>query len=137
ELRTVIISTHAGEPVGVLPLALTREPALPLGIRKLRSLANYYTSAFELIPLNGEFVPEMVQELAACLAGMGREANFIELEPMARDGRFFDEAGAAFGQRGYVLAPYRRFSNWFHEVHEQTFDEYFRSRDSALRNTYI
>ncbi len=137
EAKTIVVSTSTGVPLSVAPLAVSKTPRLPFGIRKLRSMSNYYTSAFDLIPLQQEVAPGAVQELVSCLARMGSDTDYIELEPVVRDDTLFGRACAAFGQQGYFSVPYRRFANWFHNVEDQTFDEYLQSRESSLRNTYL
>lgn len=136
DTRIIVITSPGGEPLGVVPLALTKKAVLPFGTRRLRSLSNYYTSAFAPISFRDGTGSYIADELAVCLSGMDGDADVVQLEPMARDERSFKEVSAALDRHGYFLAPYRRFSNWFHELDGQTFESYLRSREGALRNTY-
>ena len=136
ESRIVVVSTQEGEPSAIVPLSFTKEPVLPFGIRQLRSMTNYYTSAFDLISLRDAQGTSAVKGFVSCIANMGTDANFIAIEPVPRNGQFFNEAAAALGDHGYIVSPYRRFSNWFHEVKESSFEQYLQLRDGALRNTY-
>ena len=76
EARIILIRSKSdGEPVAVAPLGLTRKAALRFGIHSLRSLTNYYSSVFELVPLSANLNEDVIDELCSCLVSMNGEVR--------------------------------------------------------------
>lgn len=137
ERRTIVVyGGDAAVLLAVVPLMLENRPTAPLGIKSLRSLSNYYSSVFDVIPLTSDFPAGVFDEIAARIAGMKRESRVVEMGPMVHAGDSFAELARSLERHGYMIAPYRRFANWHHLTRGQSFDEYFDSRDSRIRNTF-
>lgn len=137
KFRLITVSdTSTGQYNAVLPLMLSRKVIAVPGLFTLRSLTNYYSSTFEPIVFNNVDVAAACNSLVVALTELGRDARYLEFEPMPSTTALYEKWSSALSTRGYLIAHHRRFTNWFHRTEGQSFDDYLASREGSLRNTY-
>ncbi len=96
---------------------------------QLMSLANYYSSLY--MPLVRE--EGVLQELAGQVAK--EKWAQIDLHPMDADSPLFEKTAEAFRKAGMFVFPYFCFGNWYLKVEGRSYEEYFSSLPSKLKNT--
>lgn len=104
--------------------------------RKLIAASNYYTSLFCLIQddveshSNGnvdQLIRGMIEDIP--------EWDCIDLHPMAVDSIQFSSIQQAFRDSGASIQTYFCFGNWYLKVGGRSFQEYFNTVPSRVRNT--
>lgn len=117
----------AKEPI-IFPLMVTVENSL----RKIRSLANYYSPIYTVLgsdAASGKQVADFFTGLKAHLPAW----DVIELRPLA-----YEESVsllAQLKQAGLPAVSFFCFGNWYLELNDRSFKEYFADLPSQLKNT--
>jgi len=103
--------------------------------RTLEAIANFYTSLFAPILADTDAQPAYLQALAAGIAGDTPRWDLVDLHPLARGTAQYDAIVHAFRQAGLAVQSYFCFGNWYLQVGRRSFQEYFDSLPSRLKNT--
>lgn len=119
-----------GKPAAMLPM-LSRKAT---GGRRLDALSNYYSAHFEPIVSPG-LAPEMLgRELAQTIAAH-REWSIIDVNPINPEAPWLLAFEEELRRSGLYRQRYFRFANWFLDVGGRSFDAYFATRPTRLRDT--
>ncbi|MDO8701439.1 MAG: GNAT family N-acetyltransferase [Undibacterium sp.] len=125
-----------GKAYALLPMCFVTARQRWYAPRKLVAASNYYSSLFSLIHADTE---QQVQEntylLASEIINKTSHWDCIDLHPMARDSGQFESLRQAFLHSGAFIQTYFCFGNWYLKVNGRTFQEYFHSLPSRLKNT--
>lgn len=106
------------------------------GTRKLESLANYYSSLFgPSIDANSIDLESACAGLAKAIANDRPRWDQVALSPMAQNEPTFDAMKNGLENAGFKTEPYFSFGNWYMKTQGRSFDEYFSSLPSQLKNT--
>lgn len=104
--------------------------------RKLTSAANYYSSLFHLIQEEGDsHAHAYVNQLIRGIIDDTPQWDCVDLHPMAVDSAQFASVEQAFRDAGASTQAYFCFGNWYLVLNGRSFQEYFNSVPSRLRNT--
>lgn len=129
----------AGGPGGacaVLPMHYRDRGAGWLGARTLSGLSNYYASLFGPVIARGESdEQQMLDSLAAAIAGDEIRWDVIDLHPLDFDTMMFPALKKAFGNAGLKVQDYFCFGNWYLQVRGRSYAEYYVTLPSQLKNT--
>ncbi len=104
--------------------------------RRLSALANYYTTSFGPVYRGTEKeISRAVRELARAIHCDAPDWDVIDLRPLDVDSPLFQELVQAFRSESMIVQPYFCFGNWYLPVRGQTYQRYFETLPSVLRNT--
>lgn len=104
--------------------------------RALRSASNYYTSFFSVIQRqHSTNSTKDIHLLIGALANQTPPWDTIDLHPMGLEGDQFEAIHHEFQRAGFSVQTYFCFGNWYLSVDGRSFQEYFDSLPSRLKNT--
>ena len=104
------------------------------GRNRLEGLSNFYSSIYH--PISTEpLVLRAANDLAIYAATAKPGIDVVDLRPLDASSTFFFSATKALQAQGFWTDSYFCFGNWYLEVAGKTFEEYFQTRPSQLRNT--
>ncbi len=104
--------------------------------RKLIAAANYYSSLFHFIQDQSDSqAHEYINQLIQGIIEDTPQWDSIDLHPMALDSAQFTSIEQAFRDAGASTQTYFCFGNWYLKLNGRSFQEYFNSVPSRLRNT--
>lgn len=131
----VVTDATTGDVAAVAPLVATvGGPAHRPG--QLEGLSNYYTSLYGIVAAH-----DAVQRKAAltalfhAIAAERPRWSSINLRPLDNESQDYHDCIAALKQNGFIVQPYFCFGNWILDLGGRSFDEYFQSLPSQVRNT--
>ncbi|MGZ5818957.1 MAG: GNAT family N-acetyltransferase, partial [Burkholderiaceae bacterium] len=129
-----------GTPLLILPLCSQIAGKKPFSPHNLQALSTFYTSLFGPIigksnPLTASSLEENVQALVKEIATERPHWDTIDLHPMAVDTQIFGSLINAFRKNGMAVQRYFCFGNWYLNVNNRTFQKYYETLPSNLRNT--
>lgn len=104
--------------------------------RKLIAASNYYTSLFHLIHDEGD--AHALENMRHLIRGIIEDTphwDCIDLHPLDKDSLQFSSIQGAFSDVGASIQTYFCFGNWYLKLEGRSFQEYFKSVPSRLRNT--
>jgi CelD/BcsL family acetyltransferase involved in cellulose biosynthesis len=102
----------------------------------LSGLSNYYTSLFgPLADPARPCTPAVLDKLAAAITSDECRWNVIDLHPLAVDDVVFPGLVSAFRKSGFIAKTYFCFGNWYLQVNDRSYEDYFKSLPSKIRNT--
>ena len=102
--------------------------------RKLSSLTNYYSSLYGPV-YQGTNCWEVAREIAKAIANDTPRWDVIDLKPLDVASPVFTALEEGLRSAGFVVQTYFCFGNWYLDVHGRSFQEYYDSLPSVLRNT--
>jgi len=109
---------------------------LPLKFNKssLESLTNYYSPIFQIVASENSFLLSFVKEFLLELKNESFTWDVLVLHSMDRE-----EVSLISDLKGLGLpsSPFYCFANWYLDVNQRSFDEYFSSLSSRVRNTVV
>lgn len=120
----------------MLPLMHSKSVQGFFSLRSLGACANFYTSLFG--PVSGQrdlHFQENLGLLASAIAAEVPVWDQIVLQPLAVDEPRFDLVANAFRQAGFAVQPYFCFGNWYLDVKDRSYQEYFVTLPSKMKNT--
>lgn len=129
-LRIYAAESLEAEPLGVL--LMEQERGRRFVSRELKGLQNYYTSLFGPI-LNERHPATALQALTETVSREGWDC--IDLHPLEAD--LSSALVDAFKAAGMFAYRYFCFGNWYLKVNDRSYQEYFSSLPSVLKNTII
>jgi hypothetical protein len=129
ELEQAVFLAYEQENKVQLLLPLKRS-IVKSGMRSLDSLGNYYTPFFQLPFVTGQcdFLTFFKQ-----LKTLKPQWDTLTLQPMAKAQVQF--LLPILKEARLLSVPYFCFVNWYLEVNKQSFDQYFASLSSRVKNT--
>jgi hypothetical protein len=101
---------------------------------RLSSLSNYYSSVYGPVG-DGAQVPAAAWQAAAQCLRLSPHGAVVQLQPMDRNHAWVTGLTGGLGQVGYWVDSYFCFGNWYLEVAQRSFADYFAGVPSALRNS--
>ncbi|MEO8134302.1 MAG: GNAT family N-acetyltransferase [Betaproteobacteria bacterium] len=102
------------------------------GTETLHGLSNYYSALFGPVIAAGDDTQGVIDALAAAIADDGIRWDVVDLHPLAVDARIFPALIVALRKTGLLVQTYFCSGNWYLQVNNQTFNEYFDARTSRL-----
>lgn len=125
-----------GEPGEVLCAPLMWQPRGSAAVfgPVIASLANYYSSLYAPAAAAPPS-PTACRALAAFLRRSPRRAGVLDLHPLDTEGPFFARLQVALRDEGWQVDEYFCFGNWHLAVRGRSFDNYYTSVPSRIRNT--
>lgn len=135
ESNTEPASVHAA-------LVMRFQPRAPgwLAPNTLYAASNYYASLFSPV-LNtaaSDMKSGMDEDLRLLMQAVGSDAqgwDAVDMRPMAQDSPIFASCLRALHAAGMIPQTYFCFGNWYLQVQGRSYQEYFASLPSRLRNT--
>jgi len=107
---------------------------LPLKFNRfsLESLTNYYSPIFQILSSENSFSLSLVREFLLELKNEPFAWDVLVLQPMDKG-----EVSLISGLKkmGLPNIPFYCFANWYLEVNQRSFDEYFSGLSSRVKNT--
>jgi hypothetical protein len=138
-LRIYVVESVAevGAPLLILPLCHQSSASKRFPSRHLSALSTFYASLFS--PIIGSS-PEThlegnLQILIKALAAERPRWDTIDLHPLDISSQAFHGLINAFRKNGMAVQRYFCFGNWYLNVNGRTFQEYYSTLPSKLRNT--
>ncbi|MFN0163530.1 MAG: GNAT family N-acetyltransferase [Burkholderiales bacterium] len=114
----------------VIPLLLPGQH----GMRRLEWLSNFYSPA--ALPLLAPAATLAAAAMLADAASRGEaRADIVDLRPIDPEAPFFMATIEELRKSGFWVDRYFCFGNWYLEVGGRSFEEYFATRPSQMRNT--
>lgn len=135
EVHALQIDGDADHPGVVLPLLLTPRTAAALYGPAWTSLSNYYSSLFGPAGLPEACTPDACRAALRQLRRAGRGVGVMDLQPLDQGSQFYRSMLDALRQEGYLADTYFCFGNWHLEVDGRTFQQYFQTVPTRIRNT--
>jgi CelD/BcsL family acetyltransferase involved in cellulose biosynthesis len=133
-LRIYSVASDSGIPTSLLPM---RHEAPANGLfapRHLSAATNFYSALFAPAAVGDTTQPDL-NALAAAVAADRPRWDTVDLHPMSIDSPIFHNTVAAFRLAGMAVQPYFCFGNWYLEVNGRSYQQYFETLPSTLRNT--
>ena len=106
-----------------------------LNVKKMRTMANFYTTFYSPLVTDGLDVDELTSALAKYIDEKLSDVTVIEYEPLRSGEVFSDVASKCREIFGYSVRQYPCHINRFESVEGDSFDTYWARRPSRLRNT--
>ncbi|MFV2055003.1 MAG: GNAT family N-acetyltransferase [Thiohalomonadales bacterium] len=103
--------------------------------RKLSSLSNYYASLFSPTFSSTANIQEIMDYFVAVIFREVPRWSVIDFKPMAQESEIYKMLVAALKSNKYWVQPYFCFGNWYLQLENRSYIEYFNSLSSRLRNT--
>jgi CelD/BcsL family acetyltransferase involved in cellulose biosynthesis len=132
-IRLCSVEAEDGRPLALLVARAARSgPA-----KMLSSMTNFYT--MEFAPLLRDGFASSSEALLTLASGLFNDRprwSVLTLNALDRHSDMFRHLTTALRSAGYVVHPCFQFGNWYEKTAGLSFEEYFRSRPSVLRNTY-
>jgi CelD/BcsL family acetyltransferase involved in cellulose biosynthesis len=128
------LTDTSGECMALLPMS-ARSP-VDMGAPSLRSLANVYSCAFDVVSeLPAEHVQVAADALSLALARAQERPAVLQLDALPADGPWLGALLVGLSRAGLLVQPYAYFGTWYEDVEGVDFDAYLAARPSRLRNT--
>jgi len=108
---------------------------LPLRLQgtNLTSLSNYYSPSFNILSSSTEYCRQDYQELFKGLKNIEESWNVLTLNAIAKEQVF--TLLPDLKQAGLPSIPFFCFGNWYLEINNRSFDQYFSTLSSRVKNT--
>ncbi|WP_432239138.1 GNAT family N-acetyltransferase [Herbaspirillum robiniae] len=129
-----IYCLQRADGAALLPMYETARGAWPFS-RRLSSQANYYSALAGPLGAQGEAGATAVREIVAAIAAERPRWSSVDLRPLPLDGAVFGTLEQALRDAGMKVLPYFCFGNWYLQVGGRSYDQYYASLPSRLRNT--
>lgn len=133
-LRLYVVEVSgSGAPVLALPMYASRKAGIA-GRRILSAFANYYTCLFGPIQQQAAGSEDW-QLLADFIANESPRWDVIDLHPLDPESQSYQAIQAALRCVGMIVQPYFCFGNWYLDVANRSYRQYFDSLSTKVRNT--
>lgn len=131
KLRIYVVCDDTGDVLAILYCGIEREGG------RLVSLTNYYSQVYAPVAfVDQSQLTAVTRCLVEYIAAERPRWKDIEFRYFREDRPEFQLLIDGFARCGYFVHPFSQYNNWYYEVKDQTFAEYFDSRPSRLKNTY-
>lgn len=126
----------SGIAYALLPMCSLRSGQAGFKPRKLSAASNFYASFFAVIQDDAASDwQENLDLLLTFLKSQRPSFDSIDLHPMARESQQFGALECQFRATGMAVQTYFCFGNWYLSVKGRSFQEYFDTLPSRLKNT--
>lgn len=133
-LRLYVVEVSgSGAPVLALPMYAPRKAGIA-GRRTLSAFTNYYTCLFGPIQQQAAGSEDW-QLLADFIANESPRWDAIDLHPLDPESPPYQAIQAALRRSGMAVQPYFCFGNWYLDVANRSYRQYFDSLPAKVRNT--
>lgn len=127
------------ELIAIVPLIYFEKSIIGFKVRSIRSLGNFFSNRFQLIPLFDKKKDENRNylELWQVVFGFIKERytpDKIDLQPLINNSDEYSVLKSVDLKKGFFVNEYYRFANWIHDSLGENFADYFNSIDSKTRN---
>jgi hypothetical protein len=138
--RLRIFAVESAEPsakaLAVLIMHYDGSATGPFRFRRLKSLANYYTSLFgAIVDPEQSDTQRIFDALATAITRDSLRWDEIDLHPLALDEPYFTALMTAFRKTGLLAHSYFCFGNWYHDINNQLYETYLKARPSRVSKT--
>ena len=123
-----------GTPLAILPVRYVSGVAKRGRAKSLSSLTNYYTMLYAPLVSPEVSLPEVLGELARFVFAESPRWDMVNLSCLDRDSPVFSELARSFRRAGMIVQTYFCFGNWYLPVEGRTYQQYFESLRSSVRN---
>ncbi|SNS82012.1 Acetyltransferase involved in cellulose biosynthesis, CelD/BcsL family [Noviherbaspirillum humi] len=133
QTRVYAIAAPSGDPLMLLPMCHAKLSARS-GTRRLQSLSNYYSSLYAPLATS-QAALDALPRLAGFIAAERPRWDIVDFRPLAGDSTLTATLEQALRSAGMAVQRYFCFGNWYLPVEGRTFQQYFDTLPSRLRNT--
>lgn len=136
-LRIFCVESDGGKKADlILPLCAPRAAPGFLAPRQLNAAANFYTSLFGPVFDGANLhLQQDLRLLVDTVAAQQPAWDTVDLHPMDAAAPTFSMLAEAFSQTGMRVQRYFCFGNWYLDVGGRSYQEYFNTLPSQLKNT--
>lgn len=135
-IYSVEAESQHGMPVMTLPMCCQVSALRHTGPRKLNAVANYYTPLFTPLSIGSDdCLQKNLDLLAKAIAADRPRWDVVDLHPLDAGSNLLNATVTALRRVGMTAESYFCFGNWYLEVNNRSYSEYFDSLPSRLRNT--
>lgn len=138
QLRLYAIEPGTSESgaLALLPMCYEQAARGRFAARHLSAAGNYYTSLFSPLVVNTDTgIRQYLQALAKAIAFDAPHWDTVDLHPLQKETPLFGQLQQAFREAGMAVQTYFCFGNWYLLVNGRSYEEYFNTLPSRLRNT--
>ena len=135
-IYSVESDTGGGRQLLVLPMCHKKVPKKRFASRDLAAAGNYYTSLFSPLAFGlSHDLQSYMDILAKAIAADRQRWDSVDLHPLEKETVFFNSLQHAFRNAGMAVQTYFCFGNWYLDVNGRSYQDYFDSLPSRLKNT--
>ncbi|HJV76306.1 MAG TPA: GNAT family N-acetyltransferase [Noviherbaspirillum sp.] len=137
-MRIYSVESGTGESrqLLLLPMCHKKMSKKRFASRRLVAAGNYYTSLFSPIAFGpSDDLQKHMDILAKAIAADTPHWDSVDLHPLETGTAFFNSLQQAFRTAGMAVQTYFCFGNWYLEVNGRSYQDYFNSLPSRLKNT--
>ncbi len=134
KLQIYAVEKQDSTALGFLPVYKTRISAGPFKFNICSSLSNYYTANYDAVMCSDANIKMICDYLANSFTTDPDGWHWLDINPVNIDSPFFNALSTALKKNGFYVIQYFRFANWYLDVNGRTFEEYFSTLPTALRN---
>lgn len=132
---TRIPYSRIGASHAALPMIVRRGSLSGLLGCSVASLTNYYSAYFAPLFSSDSDQSEHAGQLARLVLNDLPRWHTLDLNPVDRDSEWVREVSEVLRANRCYVTHYFRFGNWYLDVDQRSFDDYFASLPGKLRNT--
>ena len=123
-------------PLLALPMRHRIRRRGPFKVRELSALSNFYTSLYGPIVNHDDSSTQTALNVLANLV-VEEGWDVIDLRPLDVNSTLFAQMLKALLTAGLMVQRYFCFGNWYAQVNGRSYQQYFETLPSALKNTLI
>ncbi|MFZ6843183.1 GNAT family N-acetyltransferase [Undibacterium sp. RuTC16W] len=129
-------STNGSSSYTICPMWANYSTMFGWPVRHLCSMTNFYTSLFRPFAAgeSREVIPD-IPDLIAAMTATTSDWDTIHFHPMDTSDPCFETIQSALDHAGIAIQTYFCFGNWYLNVNDRSFDDYFIALPSKLKNT--
>ena len=132
-----IVCAHPEEPHtanAVLPLRFCRKDLSPFPVRALETMTNMYSTCF-MPGADAHNASEVARAVVDACASHVPEVEALQFDSFDTSDALFWALHDELGRAKFASQPFFFFGNWYENTADMSYDEYFESRPSKLKNT--
>ena len=134
ELLKIYVVSDGDGVQGILPMRYSVHQHMGHSLRRIEALANYYTSLFRPVLRKGK-EQAVLLTLFKVLAKDRQRFDVVDFHPLAQDDPLFAWMKIAMQRAGMLVQTYFCFGNWYLKVDGRSYQEYYETFPSQLKNT--
>lgn len=124
-----------GEAVAIHLMKTERESTALFGYNKVTSLANYYSTYHNVLIKEGIDYEPVLEVLVDEFEKNKEKYSAFNLGPVVEGDKIALLLENEFRRKGWFTYFYKMFGNWILHVNDQSFEEYYQTVPSKVRNT--
>lgn len=134
ELSRIYVVSDGERVQGILPMRYAVHQHTDHSLRRIEALANYYTSLFRPVLRKGN-EQAVLLTLSKVLAKDRQRFDVVDFHPLPQDDPLFAWMKIALQRAGMLVQTYFCFGNWYLKVDGRSYQEYYETFPSQLKNT--